>query len=341
LSVGAAYDWERWSRGQYRDAPTTNENSGKIFADSQWGWSTVRASFLYGERRYDYYNVPPVAGGVTDGFRQRDLANRDRYKGQFSWAIVVNNMITVTPNGGFLDDYYRTDFNYFYPTEAGIKKAQSWNAGADLTLNVSPDWSLFFSYNYENGVRQVVERSASSSGASPLPPSPLPVDQLNVETTDGINTFIVGSKFTIIPNRLYLDANFTYMKSTSQWNLGCTPAGCQYGGGNNAANPPGQLATYPDVHNTLTRLDVQAKYIFGGWAGKAKAYVPGTVETYVKARVLWERNENDSWRALQNQFGLLVNPLNNNATTTYSIWMGTGNPNYDVVLGMLSFGANW
>jgi MtrB/PioB family decaheme-associated outer membrane protein len=334
LSVGAAYDWERWSRGQYRDAPTTNENSGKIFADSQWGWSTVRASFLYGQRRYDYYNFPPEAGGTTDGFRQRDLANRNRYKGQFSWAIVVNNMITVTPNGGFLDDDYQTNFNYFYPTEAGIKKAQSWNAGADLTLNISPDWSLFFSYNYENGIRQVIERGSNAG-------DPTTFDDLSVNTTDGINTFIIGSKLTIIPNRLYLDANFTYMKSTSQWNLGCTPAGCRYGAPPvTAPNPPG-LATYADIHNTLTRLDVQAKYMLGGWAGKAKAYVPGTVETYVKARVLWERNENDSWQGLQNQFGLLVNPLNNNATTTYSIWMGTGNPNYDVVLGMLSFGANW
>jgi MtrB/PioB family decaheme-associated outer membrane protein len=337
LNVGASYDWERWARGQYRDAPTTNENSGKIFADSNWGWSTVRASFLYGERRYDYYNLPPVAGGVTDGFRQRDLANRNRYKGQFSWAIVVTDMITVTPNGGFLDDDYQTNFNYFDPTEAGIKKAQSWNAGADLALNISPGWSLYFSYNYENGIRQVVERSATSTSGNPanagIPPSSVPVDQLNVETTDGVNTFIVGSKFTIIPDRLYLDANFTYMKSTSQWDLGCTVAGCQYGA--QTAPRPG-LATYPDVHNTLTRLDVQAKYWLddilprnAGFYGRA----------YVKARVLWERNQNDSWQSLQNQYGYLVNPTN--TTMAYSIWMGTGNPNYDVVLGSLSLGVNW
>jgi MtrB/PioB family decaheme-associated outer membrane protein len=319
LNVGAAYDWERWTRGQYRDAPTTNENSGKIFADSNWGWSTVRASFLYGERRYDYYNLPPEAGGVTDGFRQQDLANRNRYKGQFSWAIVVTDMITVTPNGGFLDDDYQTNFNYFYPTEAGLKKAQSWNAGADLALNISPDWSLYFSYNYENGIRQVIERGSNVGNTTTF-------DDLNVETADGINTFIVGSKFTIIPNKLYLDANFTYMKSTSQWNLGCTVAGCRY-------TP---LATYPDVHNTLTRLDVQAKYwlddIFprnAGFIGRA----------YVKARVLWEKNENDSWQSLQNQYGYLVNPTN--STTAYSIWMGTGNPNYDVVLGSLSLGVAW
>jgi hypothetical protein len=65
----------------------------------------------------------------------------------------------------------------------------------------------------------------------------------------------------------------------------------------------------------------------------------------VKARVLWERNSNDSWQSLQNQAGLLVFPAGlfgtTNATTSYSIWMATGNPNYDVVLGQISFGVTW
>jgi hypothetical protein len=59
----------------------------------------------------------------------------------------------------------------------------------------------------------------------------------------------------------------------------------------------------------------------------------------VKARVLWEKNTNDSWQSLQNQAGLLIFPTN--ATTAYSIWMATGNPNYDVVLGQVSFGVTW
>jgi hypothetical protein len=66
-----------------------------------------------------------------------------------------------------------------------------------------------------------------------------------------------------------------------------------------------------------------------GFVGKA----------YVKARLLWEKNSNDSWQSLQNQAGWLVNPTN--ATTAYSIWMGTGNPNYNVVLGQVSFGVQW
>ena len=324
LTVGAGYDWERWDRGEYRDAPVTNENTGKVFADAKWAWSTLRTSLQYGERRYNEYLTPPEAGGVTDAFRMRDLANRDRTKGQFSWAVDVTRMITVTPNGGFLYDDYKTDFNFFVPTEAGIKKAHSWNAGADLTFNMSRNVAFFVAYNYEEGNRQVYTQG-NPSGAQIG-------DKLSIETSDRTNTFMVGAKTTLIPDKLYVDGNFTYSKSTSQWDLGCTPAGCQYDG------PPTGLglATFPDSHNTLTRFDVQAKYMLddsfmrkAGWAGKA----------FIKARVLWERNSNDAWQPLQDQMGWLINPTN--ATTAYSMWMGMGNPNYTAVVGQLSFGVKW
>lgn len=309
LTIGSSYDWERWDR-KFRNVAVSNENSGKVFADAKWGWSTLRSSLQYGQRRYDQY--VNFDGSNIDAYRMKDLANRDRTKGQASWAIDVTRMITFTPNGGFLYDDYKTDIEFFKPGEIGLKKTKSWNAGADTTLNLTRDLAFFFSYNFENGYRQVYENAAT-----PL---------ANVETTDLIHTFMVGSKLTVIPEKLFLDANYTLTRSISEWDLSCTPGGCQYS----------PLATYPDVHNTMHRVDVQAKYMLddsfmraSGFAGKA----------YVKARVLWERNSTDAWQSLQNQYGYLVNPTN--ATTAYSIWMGTGNPNYNVVLGQLSFGVKW
>jgi hypothetical protein len=41
---------------------------------------------------------------------------------------------------------------------------------------------------------------------------------------------------------------------------------------------------------------------------------------------------------LQVQSGWLVST---NSTTQYSIWMATGQNNYDVVLGQLAFGVKW
>lgn len=309
LTVGSAYDWERWDR-EFRNVAVTNENTGKVFADAKWGWSTLRTSLQYGQRRYnDYVNFD---GANIDAFRMKDLANRDRTKGQASWAVDVTRMITVTPNGGFKYDDYRTDIEFTRAGEIGLKKANSWNAGADATFNVTRDLALFVSYNFEHGYRQVYENAA--------------IPLANVETTDRIHTIMLGSKFAVIPDKLFLDANYTYTRSVSDWDLSCTPAGCQY-------TP---LAIYPDVNNTMHRVDVQAKYMLddtfmrgAGFSGKA----------YVKARVMWERNSTDAWQALQNQYGYLVNPTN--TTTAYSIWLGNGNPNYDVVLGQVSFGVKW
>ena len=244
----------------------------------------------------------------------RDQANRDRTKGMILWGVDVTNELTITPNAGFRYDDYRTNINFVPESELGLKKEDSWNAGIDATINLNRTWALLLSYNFEHAYRDVFENAS--------PP------KADLATTDLNHTFIVGAKVTIIPQRLFLDANYTYTYSTSQWNLGCTPAGCQY-------TP---LAVYPDIHNTMNRLDVQAKYVFDDSVTRSWGLFPKT-QAYVKARMLWEKNSNNSWQSLQNQLGFLVFPTN--STTAYSIWMGTGNPNYDVVLGQVSFGLKW
>jgi len=320
LNLGVAYDWEHWSRW-VRQVQTTNENTIKGFLDSKWGFSSFKGSISYGERRFDDY-IDPLPTFLQDptintvGFRMMDLANRNRWKGQFWWAVDVTRDLTVTPNGGFRNDDYQTNITFIPPgSEFGLQTDHSWNVGVDLSYNISRTWALFLSYNYENGFRELFENT--------------PAPKADVSTTDINNTFIVGSKLTIIPEKLFLDVNYTYAWAASEWgNIGCTPAGCQYG-------PP--TASFPVIHNNLNRLDAQAKYVLDdswlrGWG------FAGT-KAYVKARVLWEKNTNDSWQSLQNQAGLLIFPTN--AGMAYSIWMATGNPNYDVVLGQVSFGVTW
>lgn len=311
LNVGASYDWENWHR-TWREVDTTNEHTGKIFADARvGGFSTLRGNLQYGQRRFDHYTALEDDANIAQ-FRMNDIANRDRTKGQFSWEVDVTHEITVTPNGGFVYDDYKTDIQFFAPGEIGLKKATSWNAGIDAAFMMSRGVAFFASYNFDNGYRQVFENAAT-----PL---------ADVNTRDLDHTFMLGGKFAIVPEKLFLTTSYTYIMSTSKWNLGCTPAGCQY-------TP---LAVYPDVHNNLSRLDVQAKYLLDDTI-LHNAGLPG--KAYVKARIMWERNTNDSWQDLQNQFGFLVNPTV--STTGYSIWMGTGNPNYNVVLGQLSMGVKW
>jgi MtrB/PioB family decaheme-associated outer membrane protein len=314
LTMGGGYEWQRWDR-EFADVNVTNEHTVKAFADAKpWNWSTLRASIQYGERRYvgDYTTdlALNTANNVAP-FRIKNLSNRDRTKGQISWAIDALPNITVTPLAGFRTDDYRNNIL----TEFGLFEDRSWHAGGDIAWNLSQSAHLYVSFIHENGYRQVYTRNNATIPAN-----------LNMETRDRTNTFIVGSKFTVIPDKLLVDANYTYSKSTSQWDSNCGPVGCMFA----------TMPVFPDSHNTLQRFDVQAKYFLdpalvrsAGWIDKA----------FVTVRLLWEKNESDAWQPLQQQLGWAVTPAD--ATMSRSIWMGIGSPNYNVALGSVSFGVKW
>ena len=93
---------------------------------------------------------------------------------------------------------------------------------------------------------------------------------------------------------------------------------------------------FPDTHNTNHRVDAWAKYVFDRGTVKAAGFAG---QAFVKARVVWEHNSNDSWQSIDQQLGWAVNPAD--ATMARSVFLGIGSPNYDVVVGMLSFGVKW
>jgi MtrB/PioB family decaheme-associated outer membrane protein len=324
LNVGAAYEWERWWReidgvdvvtsqtGSF-DA-VTNENAVKAFADLSWGFSTLRASLRYGERRFDgdYIRI----ANNNNAFRTVDYQDRNSTVGKFSWAVVVIPTITVTPVGGFQHDDYPADGVSTF----GITSHDSWNVGGDVAWAVTRMASLYVSYMREDGKSQTYTGNANVAAGAPA--------NLTYNTRDLDDTFIVGTKITLIPEKLLLNANYTYTKGTSQWGSGCGPTGSCI-----AITP---FPTFPDVHNTNQRLDASAKYMFDDAVVKAAGF---SGKAFVKARVVWERNSNDNWQAVSQQLGLSVNPTD--ATMARAVFLGTGDPNYNVVVGMLSFGVKW
>ena len=316
LTVGTGYGWERWDRaGYYADVATTNENTVKVFADARWDWSTLRTSLQYGERRFDGPYVNNTANN-NDAVRVKEYADRDQFKGMASWAIQLPQNVEITPNGGFRYDDYKTDpFQGLGVSEIGIRHDDSWNAGIELSWTANRSMAFYAAYNYESGYRQVYQNSASPD--------------LNMETRDRINTFMLGGKFTVIPEKLTVNASYTYLSSTSNWDSSCAWYGCRYA-------QVGTMVIYQEVHNKTHRLDVQAKYMFddafvrsAGWSGKA----------FVKARVMWEKNDTDNWQPLTEQLGYALSSTD--TTLRRAVFLATGNPNYDVVLGQVSFGVKW
>jgi MtrB/PioB family decaheme-associated outer membrane protein len=315
LTVGSGYAWERWDRSDYySDVAVTNENTVKAFANANLGWSTLRTSLQYGERRYDgtYFwdsatNESNTANNNSN-FRVKEYSNRNRTKGMVSWAIDLPQNIEVTPNGGFrYDDYGIIPFSSPGTGEIGLKSDHSWNAGADVSWNMNHSVAFYVSYTHEDGYLQIYQNSAAPT--------------LNMETRDKTDTVIFGGKVTVIPEKLFVNVNYTYTRSTSAWDSNCTVYGCL-----NTPQP-----TFPVNASTLNRVDVQAKYLLDHTSGFVG-------QPFIKARVLWERLDSYSWQAPLVQSGLL---LSGDTTTQHWTIFGIGPPNYDVVVGQVSVGVKW
>lgn len=320
LNVGGAYEWERW-RHEYADAvdvvtgqegafdAITNENAVRGFTDVKlWGWSTWRTSVRYGERRLEGDYINPLNN--NNDFRMVNIQDRNSLIAKSSWDIAVTQTITFTPTGGYrLDDYPANGV-----TTTGITKYESWSAGSDIAWAITPMAALYVSYTHEDGIRQVYNNVSSTTGLA----------QLFYNTHDLDDTFIVGAKYTAIPDKLFLNASYTYSKGTSKWSTDCGPGGCTTSG----TNP----AVFPDTHNTNQRVDAWAKYMLDPTILR-NAGLFAQAKPYVKARVIWEKNDNDSW---QNVEQILATSVDANA-----VFLGMPNPNYDVVVGMMSFGVKW
>ncbi len=95
---------------------------------------------------------------------------------------------------------------------------------------------------------------------------------------------------------------------------------------------------FPDTHNTNQRVDAWAKYMLDRTVmGNAGFFA--NAQPYVKVRVIWEKNQNNSWQNVEQLLGWAVTPAD--TTQARAVYLGMSNPNYNVVVGMLSFGMKW
>jgi MtrB/PioB family decaheme-associated outer membrane protein len=318
LDLGSAFEWEQFKHVYGGDSDevvagsagvaTTNEYAGKAFFDAKWGWSTLRSSVRFSERRLDGAYINPSDAAAA--FRNIDLQNRDSTIAKSSWDIVVTDTVTFTPTGGFRRDTYRADG----VSTDGISRYQSWNAGADVSWVITPMATVYVSYSHEDGIRDVFTNPTGSLARTTL------------ASRDFNDVIVFGGKYTAIPDKLFFNVTYTFSKGTSRWDQDCGPSACA------------STAVYPDTHNTNHRIDAWAKYMLDPTIMRNAGFF-ADAKPFVKARVVWERNSNDSWQNIDQQLGWALPGAD--ATLQRAIFLGMSDPNYNVVVGMLSFGVKW
>lgn len=330
LNLGAAYYFERydWTRA---DVNVTNENSGKVYADwKPWVWLTARASWLFGERRYDNYNYLAYLGNFqwvngpgsntqqSTAMRQFYLNDRDRSKAQFSVSVDLIHGLTVTPTFAYQDDVYT-----IASTEVGLTRSQVWRAGVDLSYMINPATTLTFSYMNEQYLQNLRSTGATSTGALTA------ANTYSSPIRDRVNTLMAGINYWAVPDQLNFDLRYSVSLSTDHQAV-YFDNGTQPGSGAN-------FSQYPDVRGTWQRVEATAKYKFDketvqrlGWKG----------DIYAKLRYAWERNGVDNWQndMMQTYMYTAAAPGNGYGLLT---WLAFNNPNYNVQLIMASIALKW
>jgi MtrB/PioB family decaheme-associated outer membrane protein len=333
-TFGATYGFERYNWTNYV-AAATNENSGKVFAD--WkpaSWFTLRSSAYFSDRRSDNYDLASFTNNqfpgtsATNGFkfspsyRMLMIDNRERWKANVAFDLVVAPGLLVTPNFKYQDDNYGLN----PANQLGLTDAHSWDAGIDVTYIINPRASITVGYLYENLAQLVYNMNSTS-------PTALPGGSLFQETNDkiSVNTFTGVIRYTAIPDKLETELRYTASQGVDSQRLlfatGANPA-CPAAA---TGFPAGVNCQFPDVKTWFQRLDATATYTFDksqvaalGWKGEVKA----------KLRYTWERNSVNNWQ----QDPLM--PTGNIGEPTL-IYLAYDNPNYNVHLMAASLAFTW
>jgi MtrB/PioB family decaheme-associated outer membrane protein len=371
MNFGGGVYWERWDR-HLRDVNATNEYSGKIYADiTPVEYIHARASYQYGERRYDIYNTADFVeqvglqfSEVVSNMRRYDVANRNQQKGDFLLEWTPGSIFTISPNAGLLwNDYPDGVFN-----PLGVSSDHGWNAGVEIAAMVNSTFKLMASYNYQDRRLSVAGGSGGANfdtgsvftGCSTDPlENPDAIIGTGCTWRSNINqqyhTFMGAADWKVVPNTFDLRLEYLYSRGSEANNTTPCPAPNFVGTANVGVNCNGlqtvstgvlvdpasvNFGQFPTERNTLQRFNVVGKYYVDpsfvqqmGWKG----------DVTIKLRYTWERNRDSNW-AIDNMTPYIPTPDPTNAELSggnKSLFLAAFNPNYTAQIIAISAVVKW
>jgi MtrB/PioB family decaheme-associated outer membrane protein len=368
-SVGGGAYWERYDR-HLRDVNVTNEFSGKTWVDlDPVEYVHARASYLYGQRRYDEYNPEEFVkdpglmfSEVASNMRKFDIANRDRHKAEFMLEWTPGRAVTLSPNAGLRWDDYPDDV--FNPL--GVRSDHSWNAGMEIAAMVDPTLKLMVSYNYEDRKLNVAGGSGGANfitgdlNGCPTSAALNPVAIIGPACTwrSDINqryhTFMAAADWKVIPSRFDLRLEYLYSRGSEADTttpcsapllVGGTAVGTNCAGLNTTGTPTTlvdpalvNFGQFPTETNTFQRFNVIGRYYIDPTVVQQMGF-KGDVT--IKVRYTWEKNENRNW-AIDNMTPYVPTPDTTELTgANRSLFLAAFNPNYTTQIIALSTVVKW
>jgi hypothetical protein len=297
----------------------------------------------YSQRRYDQW-LGCVANDAGCAMRQFFVQNRDQTKAYMNVEVQVTKDVTVTPNGGVRWIEYPTDAVWNglggnAPTppkltnSLGTQYDRGWNAGADLSVRITPELRATVGYNYEE---HYLYMQSCCGGSYAFNNSTTWTSQV----VQRYNTVVASALWNAIPGKLDILGDYVYAFGTEANNTnGCSSANVNP----NCAglNSFGPTPIWPTEQNKLQRFNVVAKYYVDPSVVKQMGFV-GNIT--LKARYTWEQNKADNWAI--NDF----TPYSPSAADAgggditnggRSLFLAYNNPNYTAQIVALSVVGQW
>jgi len=339
-TFGLGYFFERYTY-QNGEVNATNESGAKAYINmTPWSWLIGRASLQYSQRRYDQW-LGCADNSAACAMRQFFVQNRDQTKAYMNVEVQLTKDLTVTPNGGLRWIEYPTDAVWNgaggagtppqLTNSLGTQYDRGWNAGADLSVRITPALRATVGYNYEEHYLYM----QSCCGAN------IPFNDSNTWSSQVVqryNTVVASALWNAIPGKLDILGDYVFAYGTEANNTnGCASgtAGCT------GANSSGPTPTWPTEQNRLQRFNVVAKYYVDPSVVKQMGFV-GNIT--LKARYTWEQNKADNWAI---NFFTPYSPGAADAGGVditnggRSLFLAYNNPNYTAQILALSVIAQW
>jgi MtrB/PioB family decaheme-associated outer membrane protein len=316
LTLGGG--WERWSRSDAREVPTSDEGFAKVALDSApFDWLQARLTYRPAVRRISEYDTRNLSnattieepGGQTQGqsvlLRKFDENNRNVQEVDAWVQLTPIETLSITPTANYKWIQYPLD-NPVDPAGGrsnflGVQNQTSWNLGLDVNWTPFERISLYAGYMYESSYQKMESRSRPTSGDDALDFTSF--DWIS-NITDTNNTIYAGFKMGLIPGVLDWNFNGSYAYALGTVLTRNPTAPTESSASNNFTATAKRMPAFDDE---LIRLETWIAYHFlKMWTAKV-GYV-------------FESFQKHDWRTDN------LNPFLPAAGT--SVWLGTDLRNY-------------
>ncbi|MDO8721665.1 MAG: MtrB/PioB family decaheme-associated outer membrane protein [Syntrophales bacterium] len=208
--------WEDWEREELRIDDTTEFGGGGGFIFSPTRSAKLKGNYRYAKRTVDGYKTGntkenPEAVGLAN----YDWAERTRNQADLKLQVTPLESLTVGLSGRYQKDEFGEDNRF------GLKENKSMIGAIDVTYTMSE--SLSFYANYVRESRKGSMQSGAKDDAFDNLATPAinettigafnPENYWNTDIDEDVDTVGVGMTVQIIPNKLTLNAGYSFSLS--------------------------------------------------------------------------------------------------------------------------------